>query len=656
MMASEVSVPVAPKPSRRGSLRRLLRLLSRSCLIWRCAAKQLIKLAIVKRRFKYSPRTDPKFIAARRKLAVDLRDTLILLGPTFIKVGQLLSTRVDVLPAEVIEELARLQNDVPGFPAKRARAIIKEELGASVDELFEHFSDTPLAAASLAQVHRARLKDGREVVVKVQRENLRQLFDIDLQNIKLVARAADRLDPATEAVGSNWKGIADTSGEVLYREIDFDNERQAAEEFGSNFKNFKAVKVPAILPEFCTKRLICMEYCPGVKISDVPELERRGFDQEHISNTLTTSYLEQLCRHGFFHCDPHPGNLAVDDGYPGGRVVYYDFGMMERVEPKVRKGFVDLIFAIYRTLPREACDALEVMGVLRPGIDRFSIERIATELLNSFATTLAAADNKWENQMTPEEKKASRRRRRAKIGQDLFATQAERPLLLPPKFTFVFRAITTIDGIGKSLDKQYDLARISQPYLRELADLRDGSKWKTAAKELAERVGLRPVDLKALVKQPRNVAQMEGTIKKLEVGDLKLRVRALEVERMLEKSELRQRLYGAALGAGVLYQIATSAAAAAAAAAPGASWPARLASKAVNRGLYLAVAWLLWEARKAYLGMQMLSVQAARFSNTGDARYDDQDFLVDQSKLVEEGTFGQEGAGQGAGAPSSASA
>ena len=168
MMAAEAAVPVAPDPSRRGSLRRLMRLLSRSCLIWRCAAKQLIKVAIVKRRYKRSAVTDPDLIAARRQLAVDLRDTLIRLGPTFIKVGQLLSTRIDVLPVEVIQELARLQNDVPGFPAKRAKAIIAEELGAPVEELFKDFTDVPLAAASLAQVHRATLKDGREVVVKVR--------------------------------------------------------------------------------------------------------------------------------------------------------------------------------------------------------------------------------------------------------------------------------------------------------------------------------------------------------------------------------------------------------------------------------------------------------------------------------------------------------
>jgi len=357
-----------------------------------------------------------------------------------------------------------------------------------------------------------------------------------------------------------------------------------------------------------------MEYCPGIKITDHEQLEAHGFDQVHISNTLTTSYLEQLCRHGFFHCDPHPGNLAVDGGAPGGRLVYYDFGMMERVEPEVRKGFVDLIFSIYRTLPREACDALEVMGVLRPGIDRFSIERIATELLQTFASTLASAENKWENQMSPEQKKASRRARRAKIGQDLFATQAERPFLFPPKFTFVFRAFTTIDGIGKSLDGRYDLARISQPFLKELADLRDGGVAKTFLKELGERVGLRPVDVAQAVRQPRNVAELAQTVRKLEDGDLKLRVRALEVERMLEVSEYRQTLYGSGLGAALLYQISTTMVGGAA---------QRLASKLV----VLGATRLLWETRKAYLALKSIELQKARFSNQGAEQFDNQDFL-----------------------------
>lgn len=613
--ALEISGSSAVATRRRG-LPWLMRMVSRSILIWQSVFVQLIKVAFVKRRFATRGERDPDLVEARRRLAAELRDTLIRLGPTFIKVGQLLSTRVDALPPEVIQELTRLQNEVPGFPVERAIKIIERDLGKKVDEIYRTFERIPLAAASLAQVHRATLANGQEVVVKVQREGLRDLIDIDLANINLVAKLADRLDPATEAVASNWQGIADTSGKVLYQEIDFTNEMRSAQEFAANFRGVKEIKVPEVVPELCSRRLITMEYVPGVKITDLEAMKKKGFDMVRLSYTLTTSYLTQICRHGFFHCDPHPGNLAVDDGHPGGRLIYYDFGMMERVEPGLKKGFVDLVFSIYQNAPRESCDAMEAMGILRPGIDRYSIERIAKNILDSFQSTLASADNVWENQMTPEQKKESRRARRQKIGADLFATQAERPFVFPPMFTFVFRAFTTIDGIGKNLNGNYDLARISQPFLRELADLRDGSVATTVLKELGERLGLRPIDLSQAIRQPRNVAKLAATVKKLEEGDLKLRVRALEVERMMEKMEMRQKLYGNGLGAALLYIMSTTTA------------PASVVARLGAKLLLLGAARLAWETRSAYLGLTAFELQEARFSNSGNAgAYDEQDFM-----------------------------
>jgi len=602
------SVAPLEQPGRWSSglgIRNRLRLLRRSWVIWSCCVLQAWRVFVLRR--KYADRREsPEAVEARRVLAAGLRDTLIRLGPTFIKVGQLLSTRVDVLPPEVIGELSRLQNEVPGFPGKRAKQLVKRELGKPVEELFASFDDAPLAAASLAQVHRARLHSGDEVVVKVQRENLRQLFDVDLFNIRLVASLADRLDPQTEALASNWRGVAETSGDVLYREIDFRIEQHAATEFRANFAKDKTIKVPAMYPELCTSRLLTMEYCPGKKITDTEALQREGFDADHLAKTLTTSYLEQICRHGFFHCDPHPGNLAVDDGFPGGRLIYYDFGMMERVEVEVKRGFVDLIFSIYQNMPREACDALETMGVLRKGVDRFSIERIARNMLGSFQSTLASADNKWENEMTPEEKRESRRNRRAQLGQDLFATQAERPFLFPPKFTFVFRAFSTIDGIGKTLTgPRYDLSRISQPYLRELADLRDGSALKSAALELGRRVGWRPQDVAQLVTQPRAVAGVAQTVRKLEEGDLKLRVRTLEVERMIERVELRQRFIGAGVASALLLHISLGATL------------HRLAARVVQ----VIAARVAWECWNAWLALKKLTVQQLRFENE-DTVYD----------------------------------
>jgi predicted unusual protein kinase regulating ubiquinone biosynthesis (AarF/ABC1/UbiB family) len=343
-----------------------------------------------------------------------------------------------------------------------------------------------------------------------------------------------------------------------------------------------------------------MEFCPGVKLTNKEALKANGFNPEHLANTLTNSYLEQICRHGFFHCDPHPGNLAVDDGYPGGRIVYYDFGMMERVEDRVKKGFVDLVFAIYENTPKEACDALEEMGVLRQGVDRFSIERIAKNMLNTFQSTLASADNKWENEMTPEQRMASRRARRAQLGQDLFATQADKPFLLPPKFTFVFRAFTTIDGIGKSLvGPRYDLSRISQPYLRELADLKDGAAWKSTLRQVCKRLGWRPVDVAQLFTQPRTLASMASTVQKIGDGDLRLRVRTLEVERMLERVELRQRLVGAGLTTAMLIHMSL----------------APFLNGIVARLLQLVAAKAGWEAWKAYGLLRKLEIQRLRFSN-----------------------------------------
>jgi predicted unusual protein kinase regulating ubiquinone biosynthesis (AarF/ABC1/UbiB family) len=422
-----------------------------------------------------------------------------------------------------------------------------------------------------------------------------------------------------------------------------------------------------------------MEFCPGLKLTDKEGLRAKGFSPEHLANTLTNTYLEQICRHGFFHCDPHPGNLAVDDGFPGGRLIYYDFGMMERVsvlsldhpapstppdflphlpasipqphpgppkcplsflsgrgarqcspslplkvkaplnarpllpflacqvEERVKKGFVDLVFAIYENTPTEACNALEEMGVLRQGVDRFSIERIAKNMLNTFESTLSSADNKWENEMTPEQRKASRRARRAQLGQDLFATQADKPFLLPPKFTFVFRAFSTIDGIGKSLiGPKYDLSRIAQPYMRELADLKDGAAWISAARQLGKRLGWRPIDVAQLVTQPRKVAGIASTVQKIGDGDLRLRVRTLEVERMLERVELRQHLVGAGLTTAVLMHISL----------------APFLNRIVARVLQLVAAKAGWEAWKAYGNLRKLEMQRLRFANA-DTVYDE---------------------------------
>lgn len=570
--------------------------LAASRRLWQARRSMLIWLRALNLAWRFGrvrSKRGSALVEARRMLAADLRETLVRLGPTFIKLGQLLSTRVDALPPEVIGELVSLQNQVPGFSPARALEIVRQELGQFP---FATFDPEPLAAASLAQVHRATLQgSGDEVVVKVQRDGLREQFDVDCANIRFLAAIADFLDPQEEGVAANWREIAKSSQVVLYREIDFNVERESCERFRENFQAVPYVKIPRTYAEYSTAKVLTMEYVSGSKITEPPP----SCDRTQLAARLTTSYLDQLCRHGLFHCDPHPGNVACDDGYPGGRIIYYDFGMMEAIEPNVKRGFVDLVYSLYANKPLLAVDALETMGVLKPQLDRFSIERLARVYVSTFAETVSA-DAPWDNQVDAREARARRRARRQKLGADLFTTQADRPFIVPPEFTFVFRALSTIDGIGKCLDRDFDLTKLSSPYLRELADLRDGSAVKTALLAASERLGWRPKDIAQIVRQPRTIGQIQTALTRIERGDLKLRVRTTECESVVERLEARQKLTSYALAAALLADFGTQ--------------PAlRLSAVLLKKTALVAALLCAAKAAKAFLDLDKLERRKARF-------------------------------------------
>jgi predicted unusual protein kinase regulating ubiquinone biosynthesis (AarF/ABC1/UbiB family) len=233
--------------------------------------------------------------AERRKVAVFARECLLKLGPTFIKFGQLLSTRIDILPKEYTEELALLQDNVPGFSGDVAKAVIARELGRPVDELFDWFDPNPLAAASLGQVHRARFQ-GQELAIKIQRQGLRELFDLDLKNLKVLAILLDKFDPKSDGAARDWKSIYEESAKLLYKEIDYENEGRNAERFASDFKDIPWVKVPRIYWDFTSTRVLAMEYCPGIKVSDIAKIEAAGIDRKLLAKRSAESYLYQLCR------------------------------------------------------------------------------------------------------------------------------------------------------------------------------------------------------------------------------------------------------------------------------------------------------------------------------------------------------------------------
>ncbi|KAH8050739.1 hypothetical protein JL721_11314 [Aureococcus anophagefferens] len=523
ILSAEALAAVDVKPRKAFRSRRLWAA-GRTASIWRTAVS--FGWRVARQRRKFADKQSADAVAARGALTALFRDALLDLGPTFIKFGQLLSTRVDVLPPEV--------------------AIVKEELGINkLDEVFASFDATPLTAASLAQVHAA---EGRTESSSRCSDGLVEQFDVDCKNIRFLASVADRVDPENEGVSSNWRGIADTSEGVLYREIDFLVERDAAERFrrafeegAGNAKPLPWVKVPKTFDEYCTSRVLVMEYVPGTKINDVPALEK-----------------------------------------------------MDSIEPDVKKGFVDLVYSLYKNQPITACDALEQMGVLRPGLDRYSIERIATNYVKSFASTVDSKNAggvtglndgaKWETEMSEEEERAARRERRAQIGKDLFATQAERPFVFPPKFTFIFRAITTIDGIG--------------------------NRYKTGVLELLERVGWRPIDVNHLVTAPRRLASTDASIKRIEAGDLTLRTRSVELEAQLTRVEARQRMFQYGTVAALALRLATEGPALALAEAP--------LKYAAQKAYLLGAAWAAAEGFGAYCALCKLDKNQRRFRNELD--------------------------------------
>jgi ubiquinone biosynthesis protein len=367
------------------------------------------------------------------------------LGPTFIKLAQVLSTRPDLIPVEFTQELAKLQDQVPPFPFEQARQIVEEDLKAPLEEKFPHFERTPLAAASIAQVHRARLADGQETVVKVQRPGIARLIEVDVEILYHLATLMER--HIVELGIQRPTALVEEFARTLEKEIDFTVEANHMERFSRQFREKPGIYIPRVYRPLSTRRVLTMEYIQGIKISDLNALEAAGLDRKLLAARGAEIILEQVLRFGFFHGDPHPGNLFI---LPGNLICYLDFGMMGSVDRQAREDFADLIFAYFgrdekkvaqvllrvmeydeepnrRALEKDLADFLE--GVLYPPLKKNPISSLLKVLLELI------------------------HRHRLRIPADIF---------------LMIKALAATEAVGYNLDPEFDLAGKAEPFIRRI--------------------------------------------------------------------------------------------------------------------------------------------------------------------------------------------
>ncbi|NCR72668.1 MAG: AarF/ABC1/UbiB kinase family protein [Microcystis aeruginosa LG13-12] len=475
--------------------------------IWRFVLTVLYQFWLNGKKWSYNGGySEEKLASRRRKQAAWIRETMLELGPTFIKVGQLFSTRADLFPLEYVEELSKLQDQVPAFTYEQASKIIEVSLGKPLNQLFKSFDPIPLAAASLGQVHRAQLKTGEDVVVKVQRPGLKKLFSIDLTILKKIAQYFQ--NHPKWGKGRDWTGIYEECCKILWEETDYLNEGRNADTFRRNFRGEDWVKVPKVYWRYTAPRVLTLEYLPGIKISHYEALEAAGLDRKLLAKLGAKAYLIQLLNNGFFHADPHPGNIAVDSD---GSLIFYDFGMMGQIKTNVREKLMQTLLGIAQKDADRVVTSLVDLGALTANGDMGAVRRSIQYMLDNFM------DKPFEEQSV------------AAISDDLYEIAYDQPFRFPATFTFVMRAFSTLEGVGKGLDPEFNFMEVAQPFALQLVHDMTGNNGSNILDELGRQAA--QVSSTAL-SLPRRI---DDTIEKLERGDIRVRVRSSESERLLRR-------------------------------------------------------------------------------------------------------------------------
>jgi len=490
-----------------------LKKLKRAFLIWITLILLLINLWIDNIRFTIFQTKNNEKIRVQIKRARWFTNQLIKLGSAFIKIGQLLPARPDLIPNTWIQELSKLQDQVPNFSFEQVEETIRKELGLNFDAI-DQISYEPVGSASLAQVHRATLKDSKKVVFKVQRPNLKELFIIDLGIMQQIAGLLQKNKNWSR--GRNWVEIAKECRKVLMKELDFNCEAQYAARFRQQFLDDENIEVPEVIWDMSGEKVLCLSYLEGTKISDLEKLKLQEIDLSRIAEIGAISYLKQLVNYGFFHADPHPGNLAVSSE---GKLIFYDFGMMGNISNNLQTRLGGMVKAAALRDASSLVSQLQQAGLISKDIDVGPVRRLVRLMLKE-ALTPPFSPNIIE-----------------KLSGDLYELVYETPFQLPVDLIFVMRALSTFEGVGRMLDPGFNLVSVTKPYLIELMTSNNQTP-----NDLINQFGRQVGELGSkAVGIPKRI---DESLERLEQGDLQLQIRMGESDRQFKKMFTAQKTLG----------------------------------------------------------------------------------------------------------------
>lgn len=474
----------------------------------------------------------PNLDVLRRALRT-FRITAIEMGGLLIKLGQFLSARADLLPPEALAELTQLQDEVPAERFSDIRRIIEQSLGAPVSAIFSEIDPKPAGSASLGQVHRARLKDGRLVAIKVQRPNIERIVRADLRAIRFVLELVRRLAPSMDEV-MDFRGLYAEFSRTVYEELNYEREGRNAERFAQLFAEEPGIRVPAVIWDYTTRRVLALEWLGGIKVTDLAALDAANVDRDALAQRITGSYVRQMLQFGFFHADPHPGNIFVQPTDGDFRIVFLDFGMMGTVTLRMKQGLRDAFLGLTTQDAPLMVRGMDALGFLGEGANRGQIEQAVALLIGQFS---ALPFGKFR-EMDP-----------SVIMHEVETLLYDQPLRLPAHLAFFGRAMAMLFGLATTLSPHFNLLDATLPYAQQFLgeSVLDAIPRMLGARSWSELGRTLTRDSAAMARSVAALPQLaERVLSRIERGELRMIIESPHFDPNLRRRGVT-RVAGAAL-------------------------------------------------------------------------------------------------------------